>query len=278
MKNWLQDKYVILTGASSGIGRELCKILIEKYHAKVIGVGRREEKMLSLLRELGDKAEYFSYRLFDVSQKTAWEEFGKWLQEQKIQPIMLINNAGVFPTFKKVLNTDMETYAWIMQTNFYSILYGVETCTPLLQGDGKYLPAIVNVSSSASLCTVAGTSGYSASKAAIRSYTEALQMEEKGNLYVSLICPGTTATELFDKDENTKDSALHLIAMPAKKMANKIARKIIRRRKRAVLGWDAKLMNLTAKLAPTKGLALISWVMKISKSKVFSEVYTYKKK
>jgi NAD(P)-dependent dehydrogenase (short-subunit alcohol dehydrogenase family) len=68
MKNWLQDKYVILTGASSGIGRELCKILIEKYHAKVSGVGRREEKMLSLLRELGDKAEY----LQDLGFKTTF--------------------------------------------------------------------------------------------------------------------------------------------------------------------------------------------------------------
>ncbi len=278
MRNWLENKYVILTGASSGIGRELCKILIEKYYAKVIGVGRREEKMLSLSQELGDMAECFSYRLFDVSQKTAWEDFGKWLKQQKIEPILLINNAGVFPTFKKVLHTPQETYEWIMQTNFYSVLYGVETCATLLKGHGKNLPAIVNVSSSASLCTVAGTSGYSASKAALRSYTEALQMEEKGNLYVGLICPGTTATELFDKDENTKDSALHLIAMPAKKMAKKIARKIIQKRKRAVLGWDAKLMNWTAKLAPIKGLALISWVMKISKSKVFSEVYTYKKK
>ncbi len=278
MKNWLQDKYVILTGASSGIGRSLCKILIEKYHANVIGVGRREEKMLSLSQELGEKAIKFSYLLFDVSEKTAWEDFGKWLGEKGIKPILLINNAGVFPSFKKALQTPFSTYEWIMKTNFYSVLYGVETCVPLLQGEGKCLPAIVNVSSSASLCTVAGTSGYSASKAALRSYTEALQMEEKGKMYVGLICPGTTATELFDRDENTKNSALDIIAMPAEKMAKKIARKIVKRKKRAVLGWDAKLMNWTAKLAPNKGLALISWVMKTSKSKVFKEVYTYEKK
>ena len=137
------------------------------------------------------------------------------------------------------------------------------------------MPAIVNVSSSASLCTIAGTSAYSATKAALRAYTESLAMEEKGKKYVALICPGTTATELFRKDANSQNSALDIIAMPAEKMAKKIARKIIKKRRRAVLGWDAKLMNWTAKLAPVKGLFLISSVMKASKSKLFASVYGY---
>ena len=45
MRKWLQNEHVVLTGASGGIGRELCKILVEAYGAKVIGVGRNEEKM-----------------------------------------------------------------------------------------------------------------------------------------------------------------------------------------------------------------------------------------
>lgn len=275
MRNWIKDKYVILTGASSGIGRALCKILIQKYGAYVIGVGRKEEKMLSLQQELGDNADKFSYRLFDVSDRNAWQELAVDLSDKAINPILLINNAGAFPTFKKALDTDMETYEWIMKTNFFSVLYGVEAISPILQGDGKNLPAIVNVSSSASLCTIAGTSGYSSTKAALRAYTESLAMEEKGKKYVSLICPGTTATELFRKDKNSQNSALDLIAMPAEKMAKKIARKIIKKRRRAVLGWDAKLMNWTAKIAPVKGLFLISSVMKMSKSKLFASVYGY---
>ena len=277
MRNWIKDKYIILTGASSGIGRELCKILIHKYEANVIGVGRNEGKMLSLAQELGEHKEKFSYRLFDVCDANAWREFKAFLEVEKINPILLINNAGAFPTFQKALRTTQSTYEWIMQTNYFSVLYAVELISPILQGEGKHLPAIVNVSSSASLCTIAGTSAYSASKAALRSYTEALQMEEKGRIYVGLICPGTTATELFSRDEHTKNSALDIIAMPASKMAKKIARKILKKKKRAVLGWDAKFMNWTAKIAPVKGISLISWVMKTSKSKVFSEVYGYQK-
>ena len=101
-------------------------------------------------------------------------------------------------------------------------------------------------------------------------------MEEKGKTYIGLIYPGTVATELFDKDENTKNSALDKVAMPAEKMAKKIAKSIVKRRKRAVVGWDAKLMCLTAKVAPVRGLALIRWVMKASKSKVFTNVFDYK--
>ena len=59
------------------------------------------------------------------------------------------------------------------------------------------------------------------------------------------------------------------------KMAKKMAKAIVKRKKRAVLGWDAKLMNFVAKVAPVKGLALIRWVMKVSKSKVFTNVFDY---
>ena len=278
MRNWLKDKYVVLTGASGGIGKELCKILIQKYGAKVIGIGRNEKKMLALQDELGALQSQFTYRLFDVSQEENWAQLKAYLKEQSISPILLINNAGAFPTFDRALNTSIETTERIMQNNYLSITYAVHTLAPLLVGDGKDKPAIVNIASSAALCTVAGTSAYSASKAAVKSYTEALQMEEKGNMYVGLVCPGTTATDLFSGDENTKNSALDYVAMPADKMAKKIARRILRKKKRSVVGWDAKLMSFTTKLMPVKGLFLISGVMKASKSKVFKQVFDYKNK
>lgn len=274
MKNWIKDKYVVLTGASGGIGRELAKLLVQKYGAKVIGIARREDKMQSLKKELG---EAFTYRLFDVGQRETWKSFKEWLLKENISPSLLINNAGVFPTFQKALSYEEDTAEWIMRTNYFSIVYATETLGEMLLGDKKNKPSIVNIASSAALCTVAGTSAYSASKAAIKGYTEALQLEEKGKKYVGIIYPGTTATELFRSDENTKNSALDLVAMPAKKMAKKIARKILRRKKRAVLGWDAKLMHWTAKFMPVKGPAIIAWVMKSSKSKVFKNVYDCKK-
>lgn len=276
MRNWLKDKYVVLTGASGGIGREICKLLVLKYGAKVIGIGRSEEKMLSLKAELGDRADAFLYHIFDVGEKMAWQAFRERLFTENIYPALLINNAGAFPSFRKASDTSSETVERILKTNFFAVVYSVEALSELLKGDKKDKPAIVNVSSSAALCTVVGTAAYSASKSALKGYTEALQMEEKGKKYIGIVYPGTTKTELFRGDKNTENSALDLIAMPAKKMAKKIVRKILSKRKRAVLGWDAKLMNFTAKIMPVKGLFLIRGVMKSSRSKVFSEVFREK--
>lgn len=278
MRNWLRGTYVVLTGASGGIGRQLCKILIVKYGANVIGIGRSEEKMRSLKEELAQNGDKFSYDLFDVSERENWQSFALKLEKENVTPILLINNAGAFPTFNKTLNTPVETMERIIKINYLSAVYAIDALKDIVKGEGKNKPAIVNIASSAALCTVAGTAAYSASKGALKGYTEALQMEEKGKKYVGIIYPGTTATELFRADENTKNSALDLIAMPAEKMAKKIARKIYKKRKRAVVGWDAKLMNLTAKLMPVKGLSLICGVMKASKSKVFTNVFDYEKK
>ena len=164
-----------------------------------------------------------------------------------------------------------------MKTNFHATVYAVKEISPLLEANGKYLPGIVNVASSASLCSIVGTSAYTATKCALKGFTEVLQLDEKGKKYIGAVYPGTTATELFRNDENTKNSALDKIAMPAQKMAKKIARRILKRKKRSVVGWDAKLMNFTAKIMPVKGPALIRWVMKKSKSKVFKEVFNENK-
>ncbi|MBE7078106.1 MAG: SDR family NAD(P)-dependent oxidoreductase [Clostridiales bacterium] len=273
MKNWIFDKTIVLTGASGGIGRELTKLFITKYHANVIGIGRNENKMLSLKEELGENAARFSYRLFDVSEKENWVRFAAELTEQGTSVALLVNNAGAFPSFTRIENTPTETTERIMRINYFSAVYAVNALSPILVGERKHKPAIINVASSAALCTVVGTAAYSASKAALKGFTEALQMEEKGKRYVGIVYPGTTKTDLFRDDKNTENSALDLIAMPAAKMAKKIARKILRKRRRAVVGWDAKLMNLTAKLSPVKGLGIIRFVMKKSKSKVFSEVF-----
>ena len=284
MRNWLRNEWIILSGASGGIGRELCKILIEKYGANVLGIGRSEEKMLSLKEELGENANKFAYRLFDVGKKENWTALKEELSTQGIAPILLVNNAGVFPRFSKTLQTPSQTFETVMQTNYLSVVYAVEEIAPILVGSYKQngtlrdLPAIVNILSSASLCTVVGSGAYTASKSALKGYSEALQLEEKGKKYVGLIYPGTTATDLFRADEKTENSALDYVAMPAKKMARKIARKIMRKRRRAIVGWDAKLMNIVAKIAPVRGLFLIRGIMKISKSKVFSEVFEYEKK
>lgn len=265
MKNYLLNKTVVLTGASSGIGKEMSKMLVQNYGVKVIGVGRSEEKLFALKEELGDN---FTYYPFDVSNKANWEIFATQLKTDGVRPDLLINNAGAFPQFSTFQKAKSETVERILENNFLSSVYGVETLMPLLGKNG----GIVNICSSSALCSVVGTSAYSASKSAMKGFTECLMMEE-ANRYVGIIFPGTTSTELFRNDDNTKNSALDMVAMKPQKMAKKILKKIAKRKKRAIVGWDAKAMNLTAKLAPVWGLKIICWVMRKSKSKVFERVF-----
>ena len=274
MKNWLYNKTIILSGASGGIGNELAKLLVRKYNASVIGLARSEEKLRALQEELGDN---FSYRVMDVSIKESWQRLKNDLQEKNIHPILLINNAGVFPPLQKGISSPSEVVEKTLQTNFLSAVYGIEAISPLLVGEGKYKPAIVNISSSAALCAVVGASAYSASKAALKNYTETLQLEEKGKKYIGIIYPGTTSTELFRNDANVQNSSMGKIAMPASKMAKKIAKRILKRKKRSVIGIDAKFMYALARVMPVKGPALICKVMKISKSRAFTNVFDYKK-
>ncbi len=276
MRNWLKDKYVLLTGASGGIGRELTKRLILRYNAKVIGVGRSEEKLSALQASLGEHAPSFTYLPLDISKRDSWELLRAHLLAQGISPVLLINNAGAFPPLQVGLEGSAAQIIACLQNNFLSAVYGVELLAPLLQSSGKYTPGIVNISSSAALCPVIGAKAYVASKYALKGYTESLQLEEKGKKYVGIFYPGTTATELFREDENVEKSAMRKIACSPQKMAKKIARTLYKRKKRAILGWDAKLMNLTAKIMPVKGPALICKIMKLSKSVAFDNVFNTK--
>lgn len=276
MSNWLKDNYVVLTGAAGGIGSALTKILISNYGAKVIGIGRTESKLQALQTKLGEHGQAFSYFAFDVSVKENWSAFREHLESQNIQPVLLINNAGVFPTFKKALDCEDDVLTRVMQTNFYSAVYAVKALSPILVGANGLKPAVFNVCSSAALCSVVGTAAYSASKAALKAYSEALQLEERDRLHVGILFPGMTKTELFREEENMQDSILNTFSATAERMGDWIAKAIYRRKYHAVIGLDAQLMSTTAKVAPASGLALVRWVMKTSKNKLFSQVFDFK--
>ena len=76
-KTWLNEKTIIITGASSGIGRELARRLIERNGCHIIGIGRNEDKMQKFKSELGEKGVNFEFKLFDVSVEENWKHFAE---------------------------------------------------------------------------------------------------------------------------------------------------------------------------------------------------------
>ena len=179
---WLDGKTVVVTGASGGMGAGIAATLIKKHGCTVIGVARSEPKMLKFIEELGPTyAQQFSYKLFDVSVKENWENFYNELVEEGVQVDVLVNNAGILPKFKRFDRYSDEEIERAININFYSCVYSVKTFLPMLLQSTD--PGIVNIDSSAALMSLAGTSMYSASKAALKGFTEALREEFRGKCY-----------------------------------------------------------------------------------------------
>ena len=161
----------------------------------MLGVARSQQKMEALVAELGEYADKFSYQLFDVSDRANWDNYLAYLEENNIQPDVLINNAGILPKFDKFQHYSIEEIEKAMNINFYAAVYSMHALLPLILKSSS--PAIINVDSSAALMSLAGTSVYSASKAALKSLTESMREELRGKCYVGIVCPGFTKTDIF---------------------------------------------------------------------------------
>lgn len=273
-KCWFDYKTVILSGASSGIGKGIAERLIKDHGCKVIGIARNEERLLNFKKELGDKGDNFTYYTFDVSQEEKWYELADTLRKENIRPDMLINNAGILPKFDKFVNYTIDEIRKAMEINFYSCVYSIKALMPLITE--SEVASIVNVASSAALCSLAGTSVYSASKAALKGFTEAMREEHRDNCYVALVCPGFTKTNIFrNQAESSSKSqkAMDLISTDCDKMVDYIINGIWKKKEKMVLGMDAHFMDKGYKLLGTACSKVSSKVMKISKLEMFENIF-----
>lgn len=262
---FLNGKSIIVTGASSGIGLELSKLLIHKFDCTVLGIGRSEEKLENSKQLLGEKFTPFSC---DVSKECEWERLAQFIKEKKLKPNVIINNAGIMLPFIKIENYTKEDFFKIINTNLASVIYSVQYVLPLLDGE----KGIVNISSSSALCPVIGQGGYCLSKSAVKSFTEVLQTE--ADFYVGLMMPGFCKTNIMrsidmsDKEKKIIDK----VSISAPKCATKIVKAIDRKKPRKVIGKDAKFMNFLYKITPKKAGKIIAWFLRKSKLKLFDGI------
>ena len=275
MANWLNGKTCIVTGASGGMGAGIAAALIKKHGCNVIGIARNEFKMQRFIEELGPSyAEQFSYKLFDVSKRENWEEFAAELEENGTQIDVLINNAGILPKFKRFDRYDIDEIENAMNINFYSCVYPIKALLPMLLESEN--GAVINIDSSAALMSLAGTSVYSASKAAVKGFTESLREEFRGKLYVGLVCPGFTKTDIF-RNQSTEgekgQKIIDMISTDCDLMVKMIMFGIEHKQALQIHGLDAHAMSIFGKLLPVNGSRLFSAIMKASDIDIFSEVF-----
>lgn len=272
---WLSGKTCIVTGASGGMGAGIAATLIKKHGCKVIGVARSEPKMKKFIEELGPTyAEQFSYKLFDVSKNENWVNFAQELKDEGVKIDVLVNNAGILPKFKRFDRYEMDEIEKAININFYSCVYSIKALLPMLMESDD--PGIVNIDSSAALMSLAGTSMYSASKAALKGFTEALREEFRGKIYVGLVCPGFTKTDIFRDQKNDGgkgQKVMDMISTDCDLMVKMIMFGIEHKQALQIHGMDAHAMSVFGKLLPVNGSRLFSAIMKAADIDLFNDVF-----
>ncbi len=273
-KCWFDYKTVILSGASSGIGKDLAVRLIKEHGCKVIGIARTESKLAALKEELGIHGDKFTYYTFDVSEKAKWFELAETLEKENIQPDILINNAGILPKFDRFANYTLDEVDKAMEINFFSSVYSMKALMDIILRSES--AAIINVASSAALCPLAGTSVYSASKAALKSFSDAVREEHRGQLYLGVVCPGFTKTDIFrNQSEASSGSqkAMDMVSTDCDKMVDLIINGMWNKKEDMVFGMDAHMMEIGNKALGVTCTKVASKVMEISGLEIFSEVF-----
>ena len=271
---WFDYSTVILTGASSGIGKDLAIRLVKEHGCNVIGIARNVERLEGVKNELGALGHKCSYYSMDVSNKECWENLKSELTEKGIKADILINNAGVLPKFDSFLHYTTEEIEKAMKINFYSAVYSMEVMMPYIMESER--AGIINIASSAALCSLAGTSVYSASKAALKSFTDSIREEVRGKCYIGLFCPGFTKTSILREQGEVASGAqkvMDFISTDCDKMVDMIIKGMWQKKSNRVLGADAKMMCEGNKIAGAKFNFICSQVMRLSGVSLFKSIF-----
>lgn len=195
----LQGKIAIVTGASSGIGAEFSKILIEG-GATVYGLARNIEKLNNVKAHIGDQ---FIPVKMDI---TKYDDVEKWVEstfDDAHQPDVLVNNAGL-GYFADVDELSMDQWHTMLDVNLSGVFYLTRLITPLMKQNDAVCH-IVNIASVAGLMGNPKISGYNATKFGLRGFSESLFKELRfDGIKVSCFFPGSIATNFFDSIDAVK--------------------------------------------------------------------------
>jgi len=269
----LTDKVFVVTGAGSGIGKEIVVTLLGK-GAKVAGVDLNEDSLESLTKYVGDKSDRLSTHTLNISDKKAVIDLPKEVEKKLGAVDAVINDAGIIQPFVKVNDLDYDAIDRVMNVNFYGTLYMIKAFLPLLLKRPEAY--IVNVSSMGGFLPVPGQSVYGASKAAVKLLTEGLYAEMAGtDVHVSVVFPGATDTNISknsgvaipNQSDNKSKKQQSFPTLSAKKAAEIIVSGIEQNKPQIFTGKDSKMMNLLYRLNPVFATNLIAKQMKSLLSK-----------
>ena len=214
-----KDKVVLITGASSGIGKESA-IEFAKLGANIVLVARRKEK----LEQVADELKKFNVTILtcqcDVSNKDQVKEMSKTVLEEFDSVDILVNNAG-FAIYGSVSDLTIDEIESQMETNYFGMIYCIKNFLPSMLG--KQSGHIVNVASVAASFGLPGIASYCASKFAMLGFSEGLKHELKNTgVGITVVSPIMVRTNFFEHPSFEKMPKFSPTSLSSKTVAKTI--------------------------------------------------------
>lgn len=267
----VRNKVAVVTGAGSGIGRELVLCLLSR-GAKVAGVDLNPDT----LEETAGLASEFEDRFYgfiaDIADRTAVETLPQKVAAHFGAVDGLINNAGIIQPFIGLNELEYPTIERIINVNLLGTLYVTKAFLPHLLTRPE--AHIANLSSMGGFVPVPGQTIYCAAKAAVKLMSEGLASElYNTNVRVTVVFPGAIATNIATNSGVNMGASVStngnggesMMALPAAKAAKIIVNGIERNAYHVLVGKDAALMDKLSRLSPALAARLMGKMIRLAK-------------
>lgn len=250
--NKLVEKVIVITGASSGIGKA-CAIRFANKDVAIVIAARNKENLEQATNEIKKITTDVLAVICDVAKKEDCELLITKTVEKFGRIDLLINNAGI--SMRAVFNEmDLKVLEQVMNINFYGTVYCTKYALPhLLKTKGT----VVGVSSIAGYVGLPARTGYSASKFAMQGFLEALRTENlKTGLNVLIACPGFTASNIRNtalsangkaQKESPRDESK---MMTSEQVADEIFKAVQQKKRTLILTFEGKMAVFLSKFFP----------------------------
>ncbi|TWU40605.1 SDR family NAD(P)-dependent oxidoreductase [Novipirellula artificiosorum] len=251
-----KDAVAVVTGASSGIGRCLCKLLIDR-GARVVGVARRSDRLREL--EQSDLRGHFVAVVGDITDKSIRDQVARVATDLgRGQLDLLVNNAGI-GAIGPFADASPERLRQVMEVNFFAPAELTRILIPRLR-QGR-APVICNISSVLGHRAVPNKSEYCASKFALHGWSDSLRAELAADgIQVTLVSPSTTRSEFFDSlvETDSGQTSKSIGSWPPERVARTTLASIEARRSEVICSLGGKALVYADRASPPLMNAILS--------------------
>ncbi len=247
----LSQQAIVITGASSGIGLATARLASQR-GAKVLLVARNEDDLRRIAQELRDRGGRAEYAVADVADKAALEAAAAKAREAFGGFDAWVNDAGI-SVLNEVERISLEDHRRVFETNYWGVVHGSLIAVREFKAHGGTL---VNIGSVLSDRSIMLQGPYSATKFAVKAFTDALRMELERSgapVNVTLVKPAAIDTPFQEHARNQLDAPGIKVPPPAydpRLVARAILFACENRRREIVVGFGGYMISLMGRLFP----------------------------